>query len=580
MNKPLQTRFLATAADPVEITGDDRRVSLAVSSELPVSRQGYIEVLSHAPDAIDLTWIASGRAPLLLDHDPTKQIGVVETVSLDGPGKVLRATVRLSAAPEADHVLQDIKTGIRSNVSIGYVIQKVETRGERTISTRWKPIEVSIVSIPADETVGVGRAFDPALGDKQQKETVAMTEQVKLSPSHAAQIIDLGNRYGMTDAAFRAVDENTPLSDFRAFVLRNVGNTPLNLNPDPATRQAAARGQFDLGTFLRARVTGDWSDARDEREQSAELTRSARGVRGTVVPIEALHVRAPMLTTGVAGPLTTVEHRGDLFIDALRPASFAIQAGAQMIAGLTSDVSIPRETTAPAASWVAEGGSIAEGNPAFDNVTLNATMLAARVTMSRKALLQGIPQMDDMLKRSINAQFASALDAAVISGSGVAPIPRGIRATVGINTFAAAAAGAVAWDEIVDAWAAVSSDNIMPDSSMAWVAHPTVAAILRNTEKFAGSSGEPILGDVTEIRDGSILAGTIMGRPAFETSHASATTLTLGRMSDVLIGQFGGVDFVIDEFTGASTGTIAIYAYAFFDITVRRPQSFCVITGI
>lgn len=579
MNKPLQTRFLATAATPVEI-GDDRRLSLAVSSEMPVSRQGYTEVLSHAADAIDLSWIGSGRAPVLMDHDPTKQIGVVETVSLDGPGKVLRATVRLSAAPEADHVLQDIKTGIRSNVSIGYVIQRVETHGERTIATRWKPIEVSIVSIPADETVGVGRAFDPALGDKQQKESVAMTEQTKLTPAHAAQIVDLGHRHGMGEAAIRAVEENMPLSDFRAMVLRNIGNASLNLSPDPVSRQVTTRGQFDLGAFLRGKVTGDWSDARDERDQSAEMTRAARGARGAVVPVEALQTRAPMLTTGVAGPLTTTEHRGDMFIEALRPASFAIQSGARMITGLQSDVSIPRETTAPAASWIAEGGSIPEGNPAFDNVTLNATMLAARVTMSRKALLQGIPQLDDLLKRSINAQFASAIDAAVISGSGVAPIPRGIRATVGINSFAAAAAGAVTWEEIVEAWAAVASDNIMPDSSMAWIAHPTVAAILRNTEKFAGSSGEPILGDVTEVRDSSILAGTIMGRPAFETSHASATTLTLGRMSDVLIGQFGGVDFVIDEVTGASTGTIAIYAYAFFDVTVRRAQSFCVITGI
>lgn len=580
MNKPLQTRFLTTAADPVEITGDDRRVSVAVSSEQPVERQGYVEILRHDPAAIDLSFLGSGNAPLLLDHDPRRQIGVVEKISLDGPGKVLRATVRLSASPEADQVLRDIKDRIRSNVSIGYQVLMVETRGERTIVTRWKPYEVSIVSIPADETVGVGRAFDPAPGDTQQKEIVAMTEQTKLSASHAAQIMDLGHRHGMADAAYRAVEEGTSLSDFRQKVLARIGNAPLNPGIDHETPRGGVRGQFDLGRFLRGRITNDWSDARDEREQSAELTRSARGVRGMVVPIEALHTRAPMLTSGVAGPLTTVQHRGDLFIDALRPASFAIQAGAQMVGGLTSDVSIPRETTAPAASWIAEGGSIAEGNPVFDNVTLNATMLAACVTMSRKALLQGIPQMDDLLKRSINAQFASALDAAVISGSGVAPIPRGIQATVGINSFAAAGAAAVTWEEIIAAWAAVASDNIMPDSSMAWVAHPTVAAILRNTEKFAGSSGEPILGDVAEIRDGSILAGTIMGRPAFETSHASATTLTLGRMSDVLIGQFGGVDFVIDEYTGASTGTIAIYAYAFFDITVRRPQSFCVITGI
>jgi HK97 family phage major capsid protein/HK97 family phage prohead protease len=571
----IQKRYAATEAKPLGM--DDRRVTLSVSSTAPVQRGFEFEVLEHSAAAVDLDWLASGRAPLLLDHDPRKQIGVIEKVSLDERNGVLRATVRFGqGAPEAEGVLRDIQDGIRHNVSIGYVIQRVEQRGDQSIATRWKPIEVSIVSIPADQSVGVGRSM--ADGATQKKEHVAMSEQpTKLTAREAAEIIDLGHRHGFVTEAHQAIESGMPIVDFRQQVLRNLGKGTTTIKP---MQRSASPEPFHLGKFLRGKLTGDWSDARNEREIATDLTRSARGVRGSVVPVEALATRAAMMTTGVAAPLQAIDHRGDLFIEALRPASFAIQAGVQMVAGLTSDVSIPRETTAPAASWVAEGGTIAEANPAFDNVTLGATMLAARVSMTRKALLQGIPAMDDMLKRSINRQFASALDAAVIAGSGVAPIPRGIEASVGINSFATALAGAVTWDEIIAAWQAIATDDVPPDPTMAWVMHPTIAGILRGTEKFAGSSGEPILGDVTEIRDGSVLAGRIMGRPAFETSHATASKLTLGRMSDVMIGQFGGVDFVIDEYTGASKGEVSIYAYAFFDVAVRHPQSFCVITGI
>ena len=71
-----------------------------------------------------------------------------------------------------------------------------------------------------------------------------------------------------------------------------------------------------------------------------------------------------------------------------------------------------------------------------------------------------------------------------------------------------------------------------------------------------------------------------MGAPAFETSHATSSVPMLGRFSDVLIGQFGGIDFVVDEYSGASTGTVEIFAYAWFDVNVRYAPAFCTITGI
>lgn len=62
---------------------------------------------------------------MLLDHDPRKQIGVVENVSIDDD-KILRADVRLGKSALASEVFDDIVDGIRQNISVGYLIKAWE----------------------------------------------------------------------------------------------------------------------------------------------------------------------------------------------------------------------------------------------------------------------------------------------------------------------------------------------------------------------------------------------------------------------------------------------------------------------
>ena len=97
---------------------DERRVRVAVSSDAPVERAFGSEILDHGADAIDLSFLGSGRAPLLLDHDMTRQIGVVEEVTIDGEARRTRATVRFGKSSLANDVFQDVVDGIRSNVSV------------------------------------------------------------------------------------------------------------------------------------------------------------------------------------------------------------------------------------------------------------------------------------------------------------------------------------------------------------------------------------------------------------------------------------------------------------------------------
>jgi HK97 family phage major capsid protein/HK97 family phage prohead protease len=144
------------------LKSDERTISLTFSSDIELERwPGMVEVLSHAPDAVNLSRLLNG-AQLLFNHDPDAYIGVVEgaTIGADGKG---RCVVRFSENEDGEKVWQDVQAGILRNVSVGYRINEVKLTEEResgvdvyTVS-RWEPYEVSIVTIPADISVGIGR---------------------------------------------------------------------------------------------------------------------------------------------------------------------------------------------------------------------------------------------------------------------------------------------------------------------------------------------------------------------------------------------------------------------------------------
>ncbi len=159
----LKTRHLTATINRSSVNEEARTVEIAVSSETPVDRWGALEVLDHSPGAVDLSRFRDGAA-FLLDHDPTKQIGVIESPQL-GADRVLRATVRLGRSTQAQEALQDIVDGIKSKISVGYSYDWAEVDSTRTPEgvqlytiKKWQPMEASLVAIPADATVGVGRS--------------------------------------------------------------------------------------------------------------------------------------------------------------------------------------------------------------------------------------------------------------------------------------------------------------------------------------------------------------------------------------------------------------------------------------
>ena len=163
---------------------ESRTVPAALSSEQEVERWFGREVLAHEDGAIDLSRADGLGLPLLWNHDPGTPIGRIEGIRLD-PDRVLRGTLRFSSNARAQEVWTDVREGFLNGVSLGYKVQRWEEKDkEETVRvTRWQPIEASIVSVPADATVGINRSEDitmPSESNGQQTEQGGGREAVAI----------------------------------------------------------------------------------------------------------------------------------------------------------------------------------------------------------------------------------------------------------------------------------------------------------------------------------------------------------------------------------------------------------------
>jgi HK97 family phage major capsid protein len=138
-----------------------RTVWLSIASDAPYERWWGIEILDMQKSSIRDERLRSGAA-LLVGHDPADQVGVVESYEITRDSK-LRILARFGRSARAEEIFRDVLEGIRCNASVGYIIHDlVLEKQDGDVATYrvtdWEPLEGSLVSIPADPSVGVGRA--------------------------------------------------------------------------------------------------------------------------------------------------------------------------------------------------------------------------------------------------------------------------------------------------------------------------------------------------------------------------------------------------------------------------------------
>jgi HK97 family phage major capsid protein len=545
-----------TRADAMEArveSVDDRRVSMSISSEMPVGRSYGEEVLDHNPQSIDLSFLNSGRAPLLMDHDPERQIGVIESVSLDGSARKLRATVRFGKSALASEVYGDVADLIRGNVSIGYSIAKMvkENDGKTYRATDWRPVEVSIVSIPADVSVGVGRSMETETTSEAVVETSQITETLV-----EAQIAETE-----TPKERKMENSATVATESRAY------DAPIQAEVGLTQKEVR---QFSFVRAINALANPQdkraWANAAFEREVSDAAQKTyGRSAQGIFVPNEVVHAKRD-LTVGTAsagGNLVATDLLAASFIEMLRNRSVVQRAGATVLNGLVGNVAIPKQSGAATAYWVAESGAPTESQQTLAQVTMSPKTVGAYTDFSRKLMIQSSIDVESMVRRDLATVIALAIDAAALYGTGSSNQPTGIKLVSGINTKDFAATNPT-FAELVGMESEVATDNA-DIGTMTYLFNPAQRGALKTTEKSSTSAGQ----FVWEA------GNTVNGYRTETSNQVTAGDVFFGNFADLLIGFFSGLDLMVDPYSNSTSGTMRVVALQDTDIAVRNAVSFC-----
>ena len=582
LKRSLSTEFRADS--------EDRTLEFPFASEAPVERYYGMEVLNMDEKSMDLSRLNDG-APLLYQHDADKIVGVVQKAYLKN--KRAYARVKLANNELGREMQELIKDGIIRNVSFGYKINAMEadesTSPVTYRATNFQPFEISLVTVPADQTVGIGRAFSHNEGTETASavptQTIGVTtvdqplnleairaEAAQAKAKEMADMIALGQRTKNIEMAQEFIANSRSLDELRSALLEKMGVEEKPVNPKDAEIGLSEKERRDF-SFLRAINALAHPNNKDAQRAAAfefEVSRAAekasgKEARGIIIPADVLGYGRRDLTVGSAsggGDLVATELMSESFIDLLRKALVLQQAGANVMTGLQGMVAIPRQSGGATTYHVAESGSINESQLTVDQVTMQPRTIGALTDYSRRLLLQSSIDIENLVRRDLAQQIAIEVENQAINGIGAGSYPLGFLNVTGINTES----GYTTFADYVNAEAALSTDNALL-GSLGYMMNSALRGTLKTTEKASNTAQFVYEAD-----------NTINGYPAYVSNSMPSNTAVFANFSDIMIGFWSGLDIMVDPYTGSASGTVRVVAMQDYDVAIRHPESICKIS--
>ncbi len=600
--------------------GDDGTIAVSLSSETPVPRWDGLEILDHSTDAIDMSRAKRGL-PLLLDHSSRQQIGRIENIAVKD--KKLRGTLRFSKSADAQDVKQDVLDGIRQEVSIGYMVlsRQLESQegNESTYRvTRWMPMEGSLVAVPADETVGVGRSHPEVPAPASPAPTPEVPAMPPEAPAPAApaapapaavapkvtggddreqaerqrvrSITALAREHKIDAATLdKWVEEGVSIDSARTAVLDKI-------KADAAANPVRTGTMEHLGVSERERkaysltrailgAADDWAEDSVERQVHFALRKQQRAQGYTpqgnlAVPLDmpmAMRAGLDSKTTSAGLELKFIEPGS--FIELLRNSTKVLSLGATYMPGLQGNVAFPRQTGAGTFTWVAEnpGSDVAESNVALDQVTISPKLGQSTSSYSRNLLTQAVVDVEQMVRQDLALITAIAIDLASIAGTAASNQPRGILSQTGVGSVTIGAnGGTISWNNLIDLIAVVEKANALRGKP-AFLTNPQQKGQMSKIAQISAATGIPVWfqGEVAGYR--AEASTNVPSNLTKGTSTTICSAIIFGNWQELLIGQWNALDIIVDPYRLKKQGMIELTSYVSLDIAVRHGASFAAI---
>jgi HK97 family phage major capsid protein len=603
IHKPKKiNRFVSIPEFDRKIDIDKREITFPVSSELAIDDYaGDNLILEHSEGAVIMDRIRSA-APLLFNHNRDQHLGKIVNAELS-EGKLL-VTARFGNSELAREKFQDVQDGILSEVSVSARMlevkldQSASDGGDTYRATKWEPLEASLVTVPADITVGIGRAEnekaddnliikkETKMSDTENKEVArevaekprevitfktdpkeieraAKAEQERVSSIH-----ELAGKYAVEKSVVREyVEGQKPLQDFQHFILtERMGAKPVPANQSTEIGMSEKeKNQYSLVRALRLQANHMPLDGLEKEASEAMAKKLKREAQGFFIPTDmTTHDRTLTANVASAGGYTVAtDVLGSSLIELLRNKTMVAQLGARSLSGLQGNVAIPKVSGGATAYWLGETEAVTASDQTFEQVALTPKRLAGLTKYSKQLLAQSSISVESFVREDLMRVLAIAKDLAAINGSGVAGEPLGILNTTGIGTvtFGATATRAKAIEFQTD----VAGSNAY-QGSLAYLTNSTVAGAWMGIDESTSTA--------QWLWKGNINDGLVVGQRAVSSNQVPDNKVIFGNWADALMADWDGMDVVVDPYTSKGSGLIEISIQLMTDFAVRHPESF------
>lgn len=603
-----QTRELTL---PTAINSDNRTVEVAFCSETPVAREIegklYNEVLLCNPENVDLSRLNNSGA-VLFNHDRDHLIGKVLAARIDSD-KVGRAVLQISTAAEKEW--EQINEGVLTHISFGYTVNDYRIEGNIIYVTRFTPYEVSLCTIPADVSAGVGRSLinnnddnqkdmimedeneiestEPEIKDdsdvvsteveseeeveeSKEEETTEPEEEVRMSDEELLAL--MANRPDLLEQMINKSDveeqreevqESTDDSEVedstdeveRKRELESIG-VVLNIDVSEAIEKGISVEDFKRTLNTKTNPNHD-KEIKMEKSVLNGLIRSlseGNFAGKTEIPAGDF-VRT---STTVGGAALVKEVYADSYIDVLRAQSVFATLPVQVFANLEGEgnLVLPRLSAefTDNFGYVTEGAPSPSYNAAFEKITLKPEIFTGSVELTR-TLIKSASTAEQYIQNAMVKGAALKLERLILADV-VAAAPE-VTLTAALSK-----------EDVINALATLAAANVRVENVVA-IVHPTTAAVLRTTLDGSNTSAKYLLQGY--MGDG-ILADSVR---IVESTQVAAGAIVFGDWSNIIMAQWGSVTMDRDDTTQRNSMGIVLRTFSFQAHALAHDEAFLVL---
>jgi HK97 family phage major capsid protein len=267
-----------------------------------------------------------------------------------------------------------------------------------------------------------------------------------------------------------------------------------------------------------------------------------------------------------AGYLVGNNNGGQSMIELLRNQMVIMELGARSLANLVGDIVIPRQTGGATAYWLPETAALTLSQQTFGQLTMTPKRVGASTAFSKQLLAQTGGDIEYLVQSDLMTVLALEKDRVALNGLGSSGEPLGILNTAGIGSVSFGGNQPNRFRALEFQTDVIASNAEM--GSLAYLTHPTVAA--------AWAALPEVPNQAIYLWAGAVQKGTIAGRPALSTNQMVADKMIYGNWSDILVGEWGALDLVLDPYSLALQHQIQVVIHQMCDIAVRHVGSFSV----